>query len=183
MALQRLGCIWFCCGLWRGLRRTGIGLRMSPSFLRGGIGLCFAISVIAARAYAHVDAPIVAVATVEPARLSYTAAPGCFDEETFHHAVASFMDKGRDPFDASSPVVLRVRFQKVRGGYRGSVQKVPESGEPWPKRTGPRRSLPGARDARPHVARRAPGRHERATPPRTDRRARDVAPRCARSGP
>lgn len=81
---------------------------MSPSFLRGGIGLCFAISVIAARAHAQDEAPVVAVATVEPARLSYTAAPGCFDEETFHHAVASFMDKGRDPFDASAPVVLEL---------------------------------------------------------------------------
>jgi hypothetical protein len=88
---------------------------------------------ISSRARAQDAAPVVLVATVEPARLSYTAAPGCFDEETFHHAVASFMDKGRDPFDASSPVVLRVTFKKVRGGYRGSLQKVPAKGDPWPE--------------------------------------------------
>jgi hypothetical protein len=79
------------------------------------------------------DAPqIVGIATVEPARLEYTAAPGCHDEETFHDAVASFM-KGADPFDENAAVVLRVTFKKVRGGYRGTLQKIPAEGEPWPE--------------------------------------------------
>ncbi|MBK8254936.1 MAG: hypothetical protein IPK82_20050 [Polyangiaceae bacterium] len=73
------------------------------------------------------------VPTVVPLRLEYTQAPGCHDEETFHHAVASFMDKGADPFVATSASVLRVTFRKVPGGYRGALQRVPAVGEPWPE--------------------------------------------------
>ena len=111
---------------------------MSSSLLRRTVVLC-AVLATAAPARAQDAAPVVLVESVIPTRLEYTAAPGCFDEETFHHAVASFMDKGRDPFDASAPVVLRVTFKKVRGGYRGSVQKIPAAGEPWPEEdwTGP----------------------------------------------
>jgi len=92
-----------------------------------------ALLAAAAPARAQDAAPVVLVESVIPTRLEYTAAPGCYDEEAFHHAVASFMDKGRDPFDASAPVVLRVTFRKIRGGYRGIVQKIPANGEPWPE--------------------------------------------------
>jgi len=64
-------------------------------------------------------------------RLEYSTAPGCPDEETFHHAVASYLE-GADPFDPSSPHVLRVAFTKIRGGYRGALQKIPANGKPWP---------------------------------------------------
>jgi hypothetical protein len=66
-------------------------------------------------------------------RLDYTSTPGCPDEETFHHAVASFIAGGTDPFNPDSPDVLRVTFKKVRGGYRGTVQKIPAQGDPWPE--------------------------------------------------
>ena len=97
------------------------------------------LAATAPAARAEDAAQVVLVESVVPTRLSYTAAPGCYDEEAFHHAVASFMDKGRDPFDASAPVVLRVTFKQVRGGYRGSLQKIPATGEPWPEEdwTGP----------------------------------------------
>ena len=103
-----------------------------------GVLVSFAVAV-SLPARAQEAAPVVLVESVIPTRLSYTAAPGCYDEEAFHHAVASFMDKGRDPFDASAPVVLRVTFKQVRGGYRGSLQKIPAAGEPWPEEdwTGP----------------------------------------------
>jgi len=109
-----------------------------PSFSRALLVSLAALS-LAAPARAQDAAPVVLVESVIPTRLEYTAAPGCYDEEAFHHAVASFMDKGRDPFDASAPVVLRVRFKKVRGGYRGSLQRIPATGEPWPEEdwTGP----------------------------------------------
>ena len=112
---------------------------MSSSLLRHVIVLPLAVLSIAAPARAQDAAPVVLVESVIPTRLEYTAAPGCYDAEAFHHAVASFMDKGRDPFDASAPVVLRVTFKKVPGGYRGSLQKIPANGEPWPEEdwTGP----------------------------------------------
>ena len=112
---------------------------MLSSAKRLTFGLVVAVLVTTAPARAQDAAPVVLVESVIPTRLEYTAAPGCFDAETFHHAVASFMEKGRDPFDASAPVVLRVTFKKVRGGYRGSVQKIPAAGEPWPEEdwTGP----------------------------------------------
>src|SRR5262245_1984295 len=70
------------------------------------------------------EAPqVVAVATVEPARLEYTTAPGCPDEASFHHAVALFMDKGVDPFDEDAAALLRVTLKKVRGGYRASSRR------------------------------------------------------------
>ena len=121
-------------------RRKGprLGYRRRP-LQRCVLMLSLAVLSAAATARAQDAAPVVLVESVIPTRLEYTAAPGCFDEETFHHAVASFMEKGRDPFDASAPVVLRVTFKKVRGGYRGSVQKIPAAGEPWPEEdwTGP----------------------------------------------
>jgi len=108
------------------------------SFARAFVVFVAVLSA-AAPARAQDAAPVVLVESVIPTRLEYTAAPGCYDAEAFHHAVASFMDKGRDPFDASAPVVLRVTFKKVRGGYRGSLQKIPANGEPWPEEdwTGP----------------------------------------------
>lgn len=84
---------------------------------------------------APAPAPSSAAATLPDgqrgSRLEYSAAPGCPDEETFHHAVASFVEGGVDPFDASSPDLLRVTFAKVAGGYRGTVQKTPEGAGPW----------------------------------------------------
>ena len=65
-------------------------------------------------------------------RLSYSTTAGCLDEETFHHAVA-FFHRGADPFDPNAADELRVKFMKVRGGYRSIVQKIPAQGAPWPE--------------------------------------------------
>jgi hypothetical protein len=54
--------------------------------------------------------------------LSYTAAPGCFDEETFHHAVASFMDKGRDPVAARCRPIARPAARASTAGPLARLQ-------------------------------------------------------------
>ncbi len=65
-------------------------------------------------------------------RLLYTTTAGCHDEETFRNAIAIFF-RGSDPFDEKSVDLLRVTFRKVKGGYRGTVQKLPANEEPWPE--------------------------------------------------
>lgn len=99
------------------------------------MALCLAMFAIApsVRAQQASAAPAPAPMRAWGPRLEYVAAAGCFDEETFHHAVASYIEKGADPFDPGSADVLRVTFRKVRGGYRGSVQNIPAQGEPWPE--------------------------------------------------
>ncbi|MEZ4297016.1 MAG: hypothetical protein R3B70_18770 [Polyangiaceae bacterium] len=47
--------------------------------------------------------------------------------------MSTFLPEGKDPFDSGAATVLRVTFTKVPGGFRGSVQKVPTDGEPWPE--------------------------------------------------
>src|SRR5689334_8662428 len=55
-------------------------------------------------------------------RLAYTRGPAeCLSEEDFRREVAIALDGG-DHFDPTAPDVLRVRFEKVQGGYRGIIE-------------------------------------------------------------
>lgn len=92
------------------------------------------VAAAPARAQDAAPAPGPASAPVKPwgPRLEYSSAPGCLDEESFRHAVAGFVDSGADPFDPGAPDVLRVRFEKIAGGYRGTTQYTPPKGDPWP---------------------------------------------------
>ena len=111
--------------------RGGSGLRMPSVVLRFGLAFCVAFACAsAARAQ---EAP----ADTQPRkpwgpRLEFRTVPGCPGEEHFRNKVAIFF-QGSDPFDEDAPDTVRVSLAKVRGGFRGVVQKVPAKGDPWPE--------------------------------------------------
>ncbi len=102
------------------------------------VALLLAVAVVsaAAKGRAQSSAPAAESESTSPKpwgpRLEYRTAPGCLDEESFRHAVAIFF-KGADPFDEDAADVVRVTFKKTAGGYRGTVQNVPATGDPWPE--------------------------------------------------
>lgn len=82
----------------------------------------------------HAQEPPPATTLTKPwgPRPEYHTAPGCPDEETFRHTVAIFFE-GVDPFNVAAAELVRVTLQRIPGGYRGTVQKVPAQGDPWPE--------------------------------------------------
>jgi len=102
--------------------------------LGGFVAFCAVLLLCGPNARAQDAATSLAPGLTKPwgPRLSYSTTAGCLDEETFHHAVA-FFHRGADPFDPNAADELRVKFMKVRGGYRSIVQKIPAQGAPWPE--------------------------------------------------
>lgn len=72
-------------------------------------------------------------------RLSYKQGPAqCLPEDLFRAEVAIALDGG-DYFDDTAPDVVRVWFEKIPGGYRGTVEYTDAKGhkDPWIVKTGP----------------------------------------------
>lgn len=83
-----------------------------------------AVLAVAARARAQdgPQEPAHTKAERKAPRLSYTQGPAeCLTEEGFRSEVAVALD-GADHFRAVAPDVLRVWFEKVPGGYRGTLE-------------------------------------------------------------
>lgn len=80
---------------------------------------------------ASASAPAPAIKRIPAPRLEYKTVAGCPNEATFRSKLALLL-RNEDPFLPDAPDVLRVRFEKVAGGYRGTVQYVPAQGDPWP---------------------------------------------------
>lgn len=95
-------------------------------------GLVFGAALLGAMSGHAQEAPAPTLTKPWGPRLEYHTAPGCPDEETFRHTVAIFFE-GVDPFDVDAAEVVRVTLQKIPGGYRGTVQKIPAKGDPWPE--------------------------------------------------
>lgn len=97
----------------------------------------FAVLLVAPRARAQqpppgpAGAPATNLPAAEPAdeedprrgpRLEYVRGPAaCLSEAQFRDEVAIAAHDGVDHLDDSSPDVVRVWFEKIRGGYRGTV--------------------------------------------------------------
>jgi hypothetical protein len=82
---------------------------------------------VAAPARAQVSTP--AAAQRKAPRLEYKRGPAeCVSEEKFRGEV-SYARGGRDLFDATAPDVLRVWFEKIPGGYRGTIQYTDAAGK------------------------------------------------------
>lgn len=72
-------------------------------------------------------------------RLSYKQGPAqCLPEDLFRAEVAIALDGG-DYFDDTAPDVVRVWFEKIPGGYRGTVEYTDAKGnkDPWIVKAGP----------------------------------------------
>lgn len=62
-------------------------------------------------------------------RLEYTRGPAeCLPEDQFRSEVAIAAHDGIDHLHASSPDVVRVWFEKIRGGFRGTVEYTDKTG-------------------------------------------------------
>ena len=93
----------------------------------------FAVLLAATSTRAQDATEAQAEATSKPwgPRLSYATVPGCLPESTFRDSVAVFYG-GEDPFDSNAPDLVRITFEKIPSGYRGTVQYTPPKGDPWP---------------------------------------------------
>src|SRR5690349_15260580 len=63
-------------------------------------------------------------------RLEYTRGPAaCLSESSFRDEVAIVLD-GVDHFDATSSDVMSVKFEKIAGGFRGTLVYTNVAGQP-----------------------------------------------------
>jgi len=98
---------------------------------QGTMLVTLAVLVVAwpARAQEAAPIPVYADPNRRAPRLSFTRGPAeCLSEAKFRIEVAVALD-GADHFDATAPDVLRVWFEKIPGGYRGTIEYTDANGE------------------------------------------------------
>lgn len=104
---------------------------MSRSLLRGVLVFC--VATLATAAPARAQLPPVQPAPVDDARrgprLEYRQGPReCLTEDAFRSEVAIAANDGVDHLYDSSPDVVRVWFEKIRGGYRATIEYTDATG-------------------------------------------------------
>ena len=103
---------------------------MSRSLLRAVlVVLVFCVATLATAATARAQLPSAVDDPRKGPRLEYRQGPReCLTEDAFRSEVAIAAHDGEDHLYDSSPDVVRVWFEKIRGGYRGTIEYTDATG-------------------------------------------------------
>ena len=107
-------------------------IRWYPLSLARLLAVLLAVSVIVLTSAAHAQDATPAAPVDDPRkgpRLEYRQGPReCLTEDAFRSEVAIAANDGEDHLYDSSPDVVRVWFEKIRGGYRGTIEYTDATG-------------------------------------------------------